>query len=306
MTTVIARHHIKALRRQKTFVLMLSVLLLMTAVSGYIGWSTHSTILRIYEETVATLSAAGMPAPPNPFDAKPRLSLLNNMVIYVPLIGSLMAILLGHVSMMGDRQAGVTRIIFSRPVGRSSYFWGKAAGSAIALAAIMVACLALSTAGLTLVNGNLPSVPEFIRLVLFFVLSGTYLLVFTLVGAITALLVRSQSLALLAGVAIWVIFTFATPELTSGLRPVASLNPVTDPVTVSASPFFRVTSKAKPVSVNEQYKALSTSILSDGSHPGAAETVGRLAPIVAVLFLLGGGTRWLVGRHDFSEEAARD
>ena len=28
--------------------------------------------------------------------------------------------------------------------------------------------------------------------------------------------------------------------------------------------------------------------------------------IDCLLFLLGGGTRWLVGRHDFSEEAARD
>jgi hypothetical protein len=101
---------------------MLAVLLGMTALSGFIGWSSHSTISRVYDETVRTFAAAGKPAPPNPFAYKPRLSLLNNMTIYV------------------------------RPVPPSSYFWGKIGGSALAGAAIMATCLALSAIGLTLAS----------------------------------------------------------------------------------------------------------------------------------------------------------
>ncbi|MEP7223808.1 MAG: ABC transporter permease subunit [Actinomycetota bacterium] len=308
-TVVIARQHLRFLSRSHTFLLMLVVLLGMTALSGFIGWSSHSTILRVYDETVRTLTAAGKPAPPNPFAYKPRLSLLNNMIIYVPLIGALLAIVIGNMSVTGDRQAGVTRVIFSRPVGRSPYFWGKVAGSALAGAAIMAACLALSVIGLTLINHGLPTASELLRLTLFYALSGLYLLLFVLIGIVAALLTRSQSLGLFAAVAVWVLITFATPQFTSGLRPVASLNPVTDPVAVSHSGFFRATSKAKPLAVNEQYKALSTRILSQGSdviRAGPGKTAAQVAPIVLFVVLLGAWAHRLVRRHDFSEEATRD
>ena len=305
-TVVIARQHLRALSRSHTFVLMLGVLLLMTAVSGLIGWSSHATIIRVYDETVRTLAAAGKSAPPNPFASKPRLSLLDNMIIYVPLIGALLAIVIGHMSVTADRQAGVTRVIFSRPVQRSSYFWGKLAGSAFAGAVIMAACLILSVLSLTLINGGLPNASEFLRLTLFYALSGLYLLLFVLVGMVAALLTRSQSMALFAAVAVWVLVTFATPQFTSGLRPVASLNPVTDPTTVSRSAFFRATSKAKPIAVNEQYKALSTRILTEGSGARPAKSAAQLAPIAFFVLLLGGWANLLVQRRDFSEEAARD
>lgn len=305
-TVVIARQHLRSLARRQTFVLMLGVLLLMTALSGFIGWSSHATILRVYDETVRTLQAAGKPAPPNPFTAQPRLSLLNNMIIYVPLIGALLAIVIGHLSITDDRLAGVTRVIFSRPVARGSYFWGKLAGSALALAVIMTACLILSAIAIALINNGLPSASEFLRLALFYALAGIYLMLFVLIGMVTALLLRSQSMALFAAIAIWVLITFAAPQFTSGLRPVASLNPVTDPVTVSRSPFFQVTSKAKPISVGEQYKALGTQILTEGSSPSAASTAGRLAPFLLFGILLTGWANLLIRRHDFSEEAARD
>jgi ABC-type transport system involved in multi-copper enzyme maturation permease subunit len=118
-TAVIARQHLRLLSRSQTFLLMLVVLLGMTALSGLIGWSSHATILRVYDETVRTLTAAGKPAPPNPFAYKPRLALLNNMIIYVPLIGALLAIVIGNIGITGDRQAGVARVILSRPVRRS-------------------------------------------------------------------------------------------------------------------------------------------------------------------------------------------
>lgn len=302
----IARHQLLTLTRQRTFILMLGVLLLMTALSGFIGWSSHATITRVYEETVRTLTAAGKPAPPNPFASQPRLTLLNNMIIYIPLIGALLAIVVGHISMMADRQAGVTRAIFSRPVARSSYFWGKLSASAIAIAVIMAACLVLSVVAVSLFNSGLPTGAEFLRLTLFYLLSGLYLMLFVLVGAITALLTRSQSMALFVAVAAWVLITFATPQFTSGLRPVASLNPVTDPVTTTNSAFFRATSKAKPISVGEQYKALSSRILTEGSAVAPVTTARQMAPIAIFTLLLAGGTSLLIRRHDFSEEGARD
>lgn len=303
---IIGRQHVLSLARRKTFVLMLGVLLAMTALSGLIGWSSHRTIIQVYDETVRTLTAQGKPAPPNPFSGKPRLALLNNMVIYIPLIGALLAIVVGHLSIMGDRQAGTTRVIFSRPVARSSWFWGKLAGNVAVGAATMLACFLLSVFALALINSGWPSAAELLRLAFFYLLSGLYLLMFAFVGSVAALLTRSQSMALFVAVAVWVLVTFATPQFTSGLRPVASLNPVSDPVTSTNSTFFKATSKAKPIAVNEQYKLLSSRILTEGSAVAPLKTVGQIAPIALLTLLLGGWTNRLVRRHDFSEEAARD
>lgn len=303
---VVAGGQLRSLTRRRTFLVMLGTLLLMTARSGFIGWSSHSTIVRVYDETVRTLSAAGKPVPPNPFAGKPRLALLNNMIIYIPLIGALLAIVVGHLGVTDDRRAGVNRIIFSRPLSRGTYFLGKLAGGAIAIGVIMIACLGLSAVAVSLINGGPPTAAEFLRLGAFYALSGAYLVVFMLVGMVAALRLRSQSMGLLAAIAVWVLVTFATPQFTSGLRPVASLNPVSDPVAASASPFFRVTSRAKPASVNEQYKALSTQILTEGSGFAVGGTVGRLAPIALLGVVLGGWAFVLVRRRDVSEEAIVD
>jgi ABC-type transport system involved in multi-copper enzyme maturation permease subunit len=305
-TAVITRQHLLVLARRRTFVLMLGVLLLMTALSGVIGWSSHRTILRVYDETVRTLLAEGQQPPPNPFASKPRLELLNNMVIYVPLIGALLAIVVGHLGVMGDRQAGLTRLIFTRPLSRSAYFWGKLAGSAIAGTAIMAACWLLSVIAVALINRELPTGSEVVRLTLFFALSGLYLMLFVLIGCVAALLTRSQSMALFVAVAAWVLVTFATPQFTSGLRPIQSLNPVTDPVSKTSSPFFEATSKAEPIAVNEQYKALSEQLLAEGRRIDAGAAAGQLAPIVGFALLLAGWTHVLVRRQDVSEEGARD
>ena len=131
-------------------------------------------------------------------------------------------------------------------------------------------------------------------------------MLFVLIGMITSLVLRSQSMALFAAVSVWALITFATPQFTSGLRPVASLNPVTDPVQVSKSPFFKVTSKAKPVSIGEQYKALGTTILTEGKTTTASKAAGRLAPFALFGLLLTGWAGLLVRRHDFSEDTARD
>jgi ABC-type transport system involved in multi-copper enzyme maturation permease subunit len=305
-TALVARQHMRALVRQRTFVLMLSVLLLMTALSGFIGWSSHATIIRVYDETVRTLTQAGKTPPPNPFAAKPRLALLNNMIIYVPLIGALLGLLIGHIGVMHDRVAGVSRLIFSRPVARGSYLKGKLLASSAAVGLTMGACLALSVIALTLINGGPPTGAEFLRLIAFFVLSGLYMFLFVLIGLAAALMTGSQSLALLGAVAVWVVVTFAVPQFTSGLRPVASLNPVNSPVVTTQSTFFKVTSKAKPASVSEQYKILGSKVLTPGSGLSAGGTIGPLLPLLLAIGLMSGLSVRLVRRHDFSEDAARD
>lgn len=305
-SAAIARQQLQSLTRSRTFALMLGVLLVMTGLAGLIGWSSHSTILRVYDATVRELPATGRTVPPNPLAKLPRLDLLNNMIIYVPLIGALLAIVMGHQAITHDRQSGVTRVIFSRPVARAAYVRGKLAACALAILVIMIACAVLSAIALTLINRSAPTGPEIVRLSEFYAVSALYLFVFALIGMVAALVTRSQSMGLFAAIAVWVLVTFATPQFTSGLRPVASLNPVIDPITPSASPFFAATSKLEPFAVTVQYKALSSRILTAGYASDAGDSTVRLAPIAGLALILGAAATLLVRRLDVSEEAPRD
>lgn len=303
MIATIATQQVVSLRRQRVFTALLATLLTMTALAGVIGWLSHNTIVRVYDEAVRILAADNKPAPPNPFALKPTLSLLSNMAIYIPLIGALLALVLGHLSLVDDQTSGLGRLIFSRQVSRTSYVLGKMVGAAAVLGAIIAASLVVSTVSLFLVNRNLPSVGDLARLSVFYGLSWLYLMVFALVGMVTVLVTRRRSLALLGALGVWLVVTFAVPQFTSGLRPTSSLNPVSDPVSTS-QPFFRVTARARPFSVSEQYKEASARILGTATAEPASDTARRVLPIAASLAGLGLLTTGLVRRHDYSRGAS--
>lgn len=303
MTAVIARQQFQSLVRQRVFLATVGILLAMTALAGVIGWSSHNTIVRIYDQATIYLADQGRPAPPNPFDLKPTLALLSNMEIYIPLIGALLALIVGHLSMADDATTGIGRLLFSRPVSRSSYVAGKATAVAAVLALTMAAAGVVSVAALGLVNHALPTLGELGRITTFYGLSWLYLLVFALVGMVTMLLTDRRPIALLAALGVWLVITFALPEFTSGLHPVASLNPIVDPVSTSQT-FFRVTAKARSLSLFEQYKAASAQILAiDTTAEPAGRVLLRALPLAGTGALLGAAGTRLVRRHDYSTGA---
>lgn len=305
MIATIATHQVRSLIRQRTFVAMLVILGAMTALAGVLGWSSHHTIVGVYDQAVILLAAQGSPPPPNPFLLKPTLSLLSNMVVYLPLIGALLAVIVGHLALADDQTAGVGRLVFSRPLSRSAYVAGKIAAAAMVLAVVMAASLLISTAALLVVNHSI-AIGDFGRLSGFFALSWLYLMVFALIGMVAVALNRRRSLGLLTALGTWLVITFVIPQFTSGLRPTASLNPITDPVSTSQA-FFRATAHARPYSIAEQYKQVSAQFLA--TAPTAEPTwqnLMHIAPIAGALAILTVALVILLGHHDYSRSATND
>ncbi len=303
MVTTVAAQQVLVLRRQRVFLAVTSTLLVMTALAGVIGWSSQQTVARVYGEAVTLLTSQGQPVPANPVTLKPTLSLLSNMSIYIPLIGALMALVLGHLSLADDESGGVGRLIFSRAISRTSYLGGRVLGSAVVLALVSVASLVVSAISLVLVNGSVPSVAEGGRLLAFYAMSWLYMMIFALVGMVTVLISRRRSLALLSALAVWLVVTFAIPQFTSGVRPVASLNPITPPVSTSAA-FFHVTSYAQPLSLSEQYKSAAAQVLQTGPAASIGTFAGHLLPLTLALVGLIALASVLVLRHDYSRNGS--
>lgn len=302
MIATIASQQILALRRQRVFVGLLVLMLAMTAMAGVLGWSSHRTIVGVYDQARILLAQRGEPAPANPFIRKPTLSLLSNMEIYVPLVGALLAIVLGHLSIADEEASGVGRIVFSRPIGRCTYLAGKLVAAALVLATLMMATTAVSVVSLWIVNSSIPSGAELGRVLAFSAVSWLYLMVFAVVGMLTMLLAGRRPLALLSGMGVWLVITFVVPQFTSGLRPVASLNPIVDPVSTS-QPFFQFTSHGRPASIIEQYKNVSAQLLETAPVEPTGHTIARLVPLAVCLGIVIFVAVAAIGRRDFSKGA---
>jgi ABC-type transport system involved in multi-copper enzyme maturation permease subunit len=305
MIAVIATHQVLSLRRQRILTAVFAALIGVTVLAGVLGWSSHQTIVGVYDEAVKLLATRGLGAPPNPFLLKPPLAMLSNMVIYITLIGALVAVVVGHVTVADDEANGIGRLLFSRQVTRSQYATGKFAAAGAVLAAALAACGVVSVAALALVNRALPSLANVGRLIGFYAFSWVYLMLFVAIGMVTVLLARRRSLGLLGAIGVWLVVTFVVPQFTSGLRPAQSLNPIVDPVSTSQT-FFRVTARARPYSIAEQFKEASGRILATAPSETTWDTTRRILPIAVLLAVLSVGFIVLVRKHDFSQSGHRD
>src|SRR6202011_2729170 len=99
-------------RRERLPQILLVIFLAMVALSNFIGWATNHTVTNVYNQAVKqSLTTA-----PNPFTGVSPLFYARNTVVYIVLIGALLAIVLGVQSMLRDRKAKVTDLLLSRPV----------------------------------------------------------------------------------------------------------------------------------------------------------------------------------------------
>ncbi len=259
-SSVVALHEVRAVRRDRTFILLLAVFLGMTLASTYIGWSSHHTIQSVYDSSALLLQQAGSPVPPPPFESLAPLSLTNNMIVYVVLIGPLLALTLGHLAGLRDRRAGVVGILFSRTITARQFLTGKV------LSIVLVLACVLGFAWLVSVTSSMAvSRIEFgdaARLAGFYGLSLAYLVGFALLGLLLGLMAKSGALALLVPILVWMAITFVLPELGSALHPTASLNPTLPQTDILESSILSTLHSAVyPLSLSEQFKTAAEGLL---------------------------------------------
>ncbi|UZJ25523.1 ABC transporter permease [Rhodococcus antarcticus] len=303
MIGVVAAQQVTVLRRQRTAAVVVSVLVGITVLAGVIGWSSAATITRVYDQAVLLLASQGRPAPPNPLGLKPPLSLLSNMTVYVPMVGALLAIVVGHLSLSDEQSSGSARLLHSRPLTRRAYLLGKLVAVSGLLAVALVASLVVAVVSLVVVNATFPSPSQLLRLVGFYGLSLLYLVIFALVAMVAVLLTRRRSMALLSALGAWLVVTFVVPQFISGLRPTASLNPLSVPVGTSQT-FFDITSRVRFLSLSEVFKNASAQILATAPGEPLIVTLGRVVPLAVAALALVAAALVLVRRHDYSRSAA--
>lgn len=266
---VIASSEVKTLFKEKIFFLLLGIFISMTLASSFIGWSTYTTTNAVYNASVVFLHQHGVvKVPANPVLSFPALASFRNIIVYMFLIGSLMAIVVGNRSFIRERKSGVLQLLFSRPVSRSTLLFGKIMGICVTLFSIISA-----TAFVSILSSYFLPLPQIrsadvIHLIVFYAYSFLYVLFFALLGLFFSIKARSESLALFIPVCIWVGITFIMPELATGQTPTALLNPVTiDNISAQGSFFSFAQRFLAPISLGWHYTSLGSQLLNTTHTP---------------------------------------
>ncbi len=281
---IAARQEIKSLRREKLAQALLIVFVGMVSLSSFIGWLTKKNVTAIWQK----VKYQGLTTAPNPFANVPDLYYLRNTVIYLVLIGALLAIVLGVASILRDRKAHTADLILTRPIDSRSYLLGKLMGIGLWLTTILGFVTLISWMSIALIIGKALAFGDSLHLVAFFAMSLIFLLGFVLLGMICALYSSRETNALLLPISLWSIITFVLPQLGTADHPVSLLNPV-PAIANQGGAFSILNSVFSPLSTTEQFKKASSSILGNPDFIGSPTvgiTVLALALMVGTFVLL--------------------
>ena len=284
----IAIQEAKVLFRECVFFLLLGIFIIMTLASSFIGLIATGTTTSIYNASVDFLRQGGANnIPSNPLNALPALTNFRNVIVYIFLIGSLLAIVIGHRSFIRERKSGVLPLLLTRPISPKKFFFGKVLGICAALSSIVCITFAVSVLSSLLLPFQHLVFSDIVRLFLFYVLSFFYLLFFTFLGLLFAIKTKSESLALFIPVCIWVGISFVLPELVSGQTPTALLNPVTMDQTAPAGTFFALMQQyLGPISLGWHYTSFSSQLLNNSLQISEASTGSILLANSGKIFIL--------------------
>lgn len=238
----IARKEVKTAFRDRIFLIVTGLFVLLSVISVYIGSSTKNAELQAYQDILQLLKSQGATSLPSPPAIYP-LSVLSNIISYVSMIGAVVAIFLGFESFSGERNNGTLKLIATRPVYRDQMVTGKLLGGGIVIGVLLGIILIFNLALFVLVSGMTPGTNEIVRLLSFFLLAFVYLMVFYTATMYVSLKTNDSSFGFMLMMVIWVTISFVLPQLAESQRSFAyALNATAQ--TVTQVPADTVVSKA--------------------------------------------------------------
>jgi ABC-2 type transport system permease protein len=209
---VIATKEIRTALRSRLFLTITLLFLGLSILSVYIGSTTKRAEMRIYDETVASLTDQGVTRLP----IKPEihtLTILSNLTEYIAIVGAILAVILGHNALITEKESGGLKLILSRPVYRDRLLTGKLAGNAAIIAAILSLAFAFNLILLIAVGGIMPTFAEVLRLLALVGLGFIYMLSFLSISMLLSIRMNNGASVLLVSLVIWMTVSFVIPQM---------------------------------------------------------------------------------------------
>ncbi|WP_024366853.1 ABC transporter permease [Arthrobacter sp. TB 26] len=288
-------HELRSAGRERLPQLLLMIFIGMSAASAFIGSAAKATVTEVYNSA----AGQGLTNAANPFGNVPPLYYARNTVIYILLIGALLAIVIGVQSAMRDRRARTIDLVLTRCLSPAGYLGAKMTGIGLGLLAVLGASALISVLCISAVTGSIPAPDQLLRLLALFGVAWLFLLFFVALGTLSGLHASSYTTALLVPIVIWSVIIFVLPLLGTAAHPVSLLNPVTPPAAPQTGIFALTRSLTGPLSLGEQFKHVAAILLKD---PQATGTMTGGITVILVFLAAGISAVVLTGRTSMRKE----
>ena len=209
---VIAHKEYRDAWREKLLLILIGCLALLVVVSIVVATLHIGTDVATYKQAVAQLQASGQVSTLTPPQYAP-LQMLRSSIEYLEIIGAVLAIILGYISIARERTSNALKLVLSRDVSRAQFISGKLLGNTAIIITIVLSFCIFAYVSILLIGQVGLSLSEIIKLSLAGLLSVAYLLLFYCLAAIVSIKMKSLTNALIITLVFWIGFVLILPQI---------------------------------------------------------------------------------------------
>jgi ABC-type transport system involved in multi-copper enzyme maturation permease subunit len=206
----LAHHEFRAAVRSRILAVLVAILVVITTVSVYIASVEFRSKLADYEAYKAAAQAGGLQTIAPSLLAP--LSLLRGSIEYLEIIGAVIAIALGYLSVSRERSNRTLPLVLSRPVSTGE-FAGSGLGAVAVISTLVAATAAVAVLCVGVIGHHWISPMEAFKLLLAYVAAVMYLGVFYALGAVMTARSKVSANGLMVALGVWVLIVLVLPQI---------------------------------------------------------------------------------------------
>lgn len=207
----LAAHEYRAAVRSRILLTLIGILTIATIASVYVAAATHRSEVADYQAYKAAAAASGLDhiAP----SALAPLSLLRGAFEYLQIIGAVIAVTLGYLTVQRERANRTLPLLRSRPVTAGEQATGSLLGAAALIATIVAVTGAVGIACIGTIGNDWINASELVQLLLAYLVSTIYMTGFYALGVACSARARQPVNGLIAALCVLVLFVLVTPQI---------------------------------------------------------------------------------------------
>ncbi|MEO6882066.1 MAG: ABC transporter permease subunit [Mycobacteriaceae bacterium] len=207
----LARHELRTATRSRLLVVLAAILVLVTVVSVYVGAVDYRSQIADYNAYLQAASASGVTQlPPPPLRL---LSLLRGAMEYLEIIGAVIGIALGYLSVTRERANRTLPLLRTRPVSTRELAAGSFLGAAAVLGILLATTAAAAVLCLGIIGHGWVDGGQAVKLFLAYFAALLYLLTFYCLGVIATARSKTGANGLMVALAVWLAVVLVLPQI---------------------------------------------------------------------------------------------
>ena len=219
MTSVfaLARLEYRSAVRSKVLIGLLVTFVAVTSVSIIVATFIFKTKVADYNAYKSAALAAGTVHIAEPLLYP--LQLLRGAIEYLEIIGGVIAVALGYISVARERSSTVLQLVLTRPITTVQLVLGRLFGAFLIFTTLAGITGLVAVIAIRLIGGTSLSATEIAKLAIVYGVSVIYLMLFYCVGAILTLRSKTATNGLLIGLSIWLVIVMVLPQIGDTMDP---------------------------------------------------------------------------------------